>query len=290
MKPGIHPDVPASSYHAAGIAEKPALSASIAKILVGRSPRHAWHAHPRLNPNWKPDERKTFDIGSAAHLLFLEGERFAERVASLDFADWRSKAAQAARDAARAEGRIPLLADQWARIVEMVEAVHEQVPGLEMDPPMFVGGKPEQTLIWREGETVCKARLDYLHDTFLTADDFKTVTTERGSAKPDVWERVFWHTGCDIEAVFHSRGVYALTGKWPEFRLLVAESTPPFGISVVTLHESALEIAKAKVDYAIETWAKCMASGVWPSYPPRAVAVEANWRQHEEARLLEEAA
>lgn len=288
---GVHTDIAAEDYHAAGITKQPALSASIAKILLGRSPLHAWHAHPQLNPNWQPDDRDIFDLGTAAHVLFLEGEEYASRVAPLDFRDWKTKAAQTARDEARAEGLTPILAKHWDRTLAMVTAVREQLPTLDVAPPMFAGGKSECTLIWQEENGVtCKSRLDYLHDTFRAADDFKSVTTERGSAKPETWERTFWSTGCDIEAVFHSRGVHALTGKWPEFRFLVAECAPPYGVSVLTLHEEVLELGKQKVDLAIAKWAQCLETGSWPSYSRQAAVVKAGWRQHEELLALEQAA
>lgn len=288
-RPGIHADIDAEDYHGGGITKQPALSASIAKVLLGRSPLHAWHKHPQLNPDWQPDERDTFDLGTAAHVLFLEGDRFAERVASFDFKDWKTKAAQTARDEARAEGFVPLLAKHWERTVAMVDAIRAQLPGLDIDPPLFAG-KPEQTLVWQEENGItCKARLDYLHDDFRAADDFKSVTTERGSAKPDVWERrTFWSIGCDIEAVFHSRGVQALTGKWPEFRFLVAECVPPYGVSVLTLHDSALEVATKKVDLAIAKWGECLARDEWPSYSRRPAQVEAGWLQQNDLLLLDE--
>jgi len=70
-EPGIY-DIPETDYHADPIAE-PSLSSSIAKILLARSPRHAWANHPRLNPNQEPETRREFDFGSAAHAMLLEG-------------------------------------------------------------------------------------------------------------------------------------------------------------------------------------------------------------------------
>jgi hypothetical protein len=45
---GIH-DTTAVDYHADPCPE-PSLSAHIAALLCARSPRHAWAAHPKLNP------------------------------------------------------------------------------------------------------------------------------------------------------------------------------------------------------------------------------------------------
>ncbi len=50
---GIHLSVPSAVYFADPAAQ-PSLTQSIAKILIEKSPLHAWHEHPRLGG--KPDE------------------------------------------------------------------------------------------------------------------------------------------------------------------------------------------------------------------------------------------
>ena len=73
--------MPAEEYHADPCPE-PSLSASLIKTLLARSPLHAWHEHPRLNPNVVKEERKEYDRGSAAHALLLEGE---DRMAVIEY-------------------------------------------------------------------------------------------------------------------------------------------------------------------------------------------------------------
>src|SRR3979411_2799004 len=67
---GLHFDVQAADYHA-DPCERPSLSSSIAKILIEKTPRHAWTAHPWLNPNFVPKQDSKFDLGSAVHELML---------------------------------------------------------------------------------------------------------------------------------------------------------------------------------------------------------------------------
>src|SRR5262245_50563917 len=69
--PGIY-DIPLAEY-LADPCPAPSLSASIAHILLSQSPRHAWEAHPRLNPHYEPEEAEAFDLGTAAHAYLLEG-------------------------------------------------------------------------------------------------------------------------------------------------------------------------------------------------------------------------
>lgn len=74
--PGVYPDIPEADYHA-DPCPTPSLSSSIGKELVNRSPWHAWTKHPRLNPEVEPDNRASFDLGSAAHAFMLaDKQRF----------------------------------------------------------------------------------------------------------------------------------------------------------------------------------------------------------------------
>ena len=91
----IHTDIAAAAYHA-DPAPEPSLSSSVARILVERSPRHAWWAHPRLNPDFAPDRGSdAAAVGSAVHAVALEGEW--DRIAFIEAPDWRTKAAKEAR-------------------------------------------------------------------------------------------------------------------------------------------------------------------------------------------------
>ena len=67
---GIHYSMRAAAYHA-DPCERPSLSSSIAKILLEKTPRHAWTAHPRLNPDFAAKDESKFDLGTAVHELML---------------------------------------------------------------------------------------------------------------------------------------------------------------------------------------------------------------------------
>src|ERR1700746_297190 len=101
MKPGVYPDLPERAYYADELAEEPSLNASVCKLLIKRSPRHAWTEHPKLNLDSRAKVDKNFDVWTCAHEIFLLGND--ERVHVVDARDWRTKAAQEVRDRARAE-------------------------------------------------------------------------------------------------------------------------------------------------------------------------------------------
>ncbi len=266
-EPGIY-DMPAAEYHA-DCCPEPSLSSSLARVLLAQSPWHSWQASPRLNPGYVAEESERFDIGTAIHSLLLEGE---SDFVIIDAADWRKKDAQAARDQARAEGRTPLLARQWADVQAMAETARRQFAAHEERPQPFANGKPEQTLIWREEDVWCRARLDWLADDYRTIDDLKSTAA---SANPDAWGRLLWSSGYDVQAAFYLRGLRALTGIDARFRFVPIEVDPPYALSVIGLAPDALALAERKVARAIGLWRECLNANAWPGYPNRCCYVEA---------------
>src|SRR4051812_46738879 len=94
--PGIYLDVAANDYHA-DPCPAPSLTQSVAKILLAKSPLHAWHAHPRLNPDYQHNDDTKFDVGNIAHKMLLGRGK---QIEVLEFDDWRTKAAKEAREKA----------------------------------------------------------------------------------------------------------------------------------------------------------------------------------------------
>lgn len=281
MKPGIY-DLPEGIYHA-DPCPAPSLSASIARELLGSSPWHAWHAHPRLNPAYQARASDRFDLGSAAHAHLLEGR---DHFAVIDAPDWRTKAAQAERDAARAAGKVPLLAETWTQVQAMAEAARVQLDRYEEEPRPFTGGQPERTLVWQEPCGVwCRARLDWLHDDGQVIDDYKTTAA---SANPEEWGRRLLFSGPDFQAAFYLRGVRAVLGTDARFRFVVQETKAPYALSVVGLGPDVLALAQRKVALALDLWGECLRTGRWPGYPTRTCYaelppwMEARWLEREE--------
>lgn len=255
----------AEDYHG-DPAESPSLSSSIAHLICSTSPKHAWAAHPRLNPAFKRQEEQHFDIGTAAHWLLLQGDT-ADVVTVVEADDWRTKTAKEQRDAARAAGRLPLLAKHWDAVQAMVAAAREQLAALDVDPIPFTDGKAEQTLVWEEpGGVICRSRVDWLRDDLIAIDDYKSAGR---SANPEKWSRSLFDHGYDVSAAFYLRGVQALTGMVPDWRWVVQETSPPYALVVVAPGPDVVTMARKKVAYAINVWRRCLETGIWPAYPTR---------------------
>jgi hypothetical protein len=280
VKAGIF-TIPAAEYHA-DPCDEPSLSSSIAKLICSRSPRHAWTAHPRLNPSFERKQESKFDLGTAAHAILLEAKPF-EHVVEVVYADaWRTNAAKELAAEAREAGKVPLLEKEVDGLTQMLEATRYQLEAIDASPAFFADGKPEQTLIWEENGVTCRALIDWLRDDYTAIDDYKTTSA---SADPEKWTRTLFTIGADVQTAFYRRGVRALTGIEPELRYIVQETYPPYALSVVSVGPDVLAVADDKVEYAIACWRTSLASGVWPGYASEiAYADLPAW---EEARWME---
>jgi hypothetical protein len=240
-------------------APEPSLSSSIAKILLTQSPLHAWMAHPRLNPNYVPEESSRFDIGTAAHAVLLE--RDASRIVIVDADDWRTKAAKEERDAAREYGKLALLRKDHDNVLAMTAVAHKTIEQTEL-AGIFANGSAEETLIWRESDIYCRSRMDWISTDRKVILDYKTTD----SAEPDTFIRQIARMGYDMQAEFYRRGETLVNGSNPTFVFLAQEISPPYACSLVALSNTYCELAQAKVAQAIHIWQRCLATGEWPGY------------------------
>lgn len=268
-EPGAY-DLSDAKYRADPCPE-PSLSSSVAKLLLARSPRHAWCAHPRLNPDFQPKADDKFDLGSAAHDMLLRG---GDAIRVIDAPDWTSKPARTAREEARQAGLVPMLAPHYERVTAMVRAAREQLANHPDAAGAFTNGLPEITLIWREKSAGiwCRAKLDWQPNKGKVFDDYKTTSA---SAWPGAWSRTAFGIGADIQAAFYRRGIRAVLGiANPTFRFVVQEAEPPYALSVMEFGAEAMELADRKVEEAIRLWATCLKSGSWPGYPARVASID----------------
>lgn len=268
--PGIYDGIPERDYHADPVGPAPSLSASIAKRLVLKSPRHAWLDHPRLNKAKAEETEKANrvrDVGTATHKLVLGAGK---TIRVLNFSDYKSGAAQKARDAALAEGLLPLLADDYEKADGTAKAIRAELAGTQLDG-ILDDGEPEATLVWQDiGGIWCRSRLDFLPTAarqggFIVVPDIKT----NGGADLEKWNRVAFDTGANIQAAFYERGLRALIPDIRDvtFLFAVAEQEEPHGVRVFGIGGEALEKARGYVEIAMRAWAACTASGSWPGYP-----------------------
>lgn len=257
--------IPEKEYHADPCVE-PSLSSGIAKTLLALSPRHAWHQHPRLNPDYKPEESGDFDLGTAAHALILEGK---DNLEVIDADSWRTKAAKEAREEARIKGKIPVL----PKIVTDVYAMRDEAYRSFKSNPDLAGYdlddmEAERSLIWTEAGIWLRSRLDKLSRDRTLILDYKTTAR---TASPDQAVRTALSLGYDIQAAFYTRGVEAVCkpAKRPVFVYMFQETEPPYAVSFIGMAGAFLDLGTSKVNAAINLWRQCMTENDWPGYPNR---------------------
>lgn len=298
MKPGAYARVPMGEY-----LRLPAVSASLVNTLVELCPRAAWAAS-WLNPDPLPDDANgASDAGTIAHAILLEGsEACCEVIDPRDHPakttgaipeGWTNASIRAARDAARAAGRVPVLLADMARIRAMVASAGAFVDSLRAGEPAVwsafrEAGDSELTVIWDDAGTLCRMRPDRISaDRGVIVDAKFTLR----AAHPDSWGRAQLGTmGYATSAAFYRRGAMAAFGVEPDYLFLVVEQEPPYLCSLVGLDPSWRAYGDANVRAGLSTWRRCVERNDWPAYPARATYPEMpGWLAAQfEAREVEE--
>lgn len=268
-KPGIY-DMPMADY-LADPCPAPSLSGGAAHTLLSRSPRHAWFDHPRLNPSRVADETTPEqDEGTALHALILENVNLVD---VLDFVDFRTKEARAAREASRKAGRVPIKRARWEEIARVADVVRMQIAEHRDAADILSDGKPEQVMLWQYQDIWVRNRVDWLaNDRHGWMTDVKTVAQ---SAEPGAFGRKLVDSGYAVSAALYLRGAREVGLRPKGYRWLVIERDPPHCISVVTMAPDLADLADRMALRALDTWRDCLTRNEWPAYPPMTAHIEA---------------
>lgn len=267
--PGIYFDVPVDDYFR-DCCPDPSLTQSVAKILLDRSPLHAWHAHSRLNPAFVRDEPTKFDIGNVAHALLISRGK---NIAVVDAEDWRTKAAKEAREAAAKEGKLGVLRHHYERAAIMATRAHEQLAAAGIQNAFRVGNG-EVVIAWKIGEEWARSMIDWLSPDRRTVWDYKTTAA---SAAPHKLGAKMADDGWPLQAAFHANGLDTLDPENAGRRrhiFVCQETEEPFALTIAEMSESAMTMGRKQLQAAAGVWARCMAAGKWPGYPSAPVRPE----------------
>jgi hypothetical protein len=267
-----------AEYHA-DPAPEPSLSSSIAKVLLNQSPMHAWFQHPRLNPQWTPDEPSgAMNFGTAVHLLVLAQDGAGE-ITVVEANDWKTNAAKGARLEAWKAGRPALLEKDFDRARAVAAALRAAIARSELAAFLKPAlGDYELTAIWRDERpelpepVTCRAKFDWIAKDRGIALDLKTTAR---TASPGAAIATILQQGYDVQAAFYRRGVQVLTGVVPVYVLVFVETEPPYGVSFIGFKPEWLAFGEHKAVRAAQAWANCRKTNLWPGYPERICWVDA---------------
>lgn len=277
-EPGVYA-MDDATYHADPVPDPGSLSSSGARRLL-HAP--ALFHHERTHPR---PPTTAFNIGHAAHALVLG---YGPELVVIDAPDWRTKDAKQRRDDAYAAGEVPLLPHEHAQVTAMAQALREhQVASALFDPQ---SGDPERSLFWWDNGVARRCRLDWLPHTVagrMIVADYKTTV----NADPAKFSRTAADFGYHQQHAWNLDGVRALgLHDDPAFVFVLQEKEPPYLVSVVELDTDAVAVGDLLNRRALELFAECCETGVWPGYSDEVEQVGLpGWylRQHMDA--LEEA-
>lgn len=262
-EPGIYDGLSDADYHGDPIVGG-SLSSTGARKIVADCPAKFEHErrHGRA-------ATKAFDFGHAAHQMVLsvgpELRVIPDDILAANGAV-STKDAKAFVAEARADGAVPLKSDEHQQIQEMAAKLREHpVAGRLFRPGT---GHAEQSAFWQDPTTGTwrRARFDWMTDPAagrLIIADYKSAK----SARPADFARSAIDYGYHQQDRWYCDAAIDLElSSDPAFLFVVQEKTAPYLVTVVELDSAARQIGAHLNREAIDTYAECSHTNVWPGY------------------------
>jgi PDDEXK-like domain of unknown function (DUF3799) len=246
------------------------LTQSLAKLILDKSPRHAWLQSPQLNPDWTPADKEGYDsdraIGNAAHAYMLgRGKQFEV----MKFTNFRTKDAQEVRDEALDAGRVPILPHHDERARAMVQAASNQIDERFAFNVLFSleEGDSEAVIACQHKGVWLRSMIDWVSKDRLTVVDYKTGGMNCAPHAIDVKMK---SAGVEIQAAFHELILDAIdpanAGRRQHI-FVFQENQEPYALNAFPLSEEWMTYGRKQVAMAIDIWRNCMMTKQWPLYP-----------------------
>jgi hypothetical protein len=245
---------------------EPSLTSSLCKAMLSTAPRRVWAEN--FDPEDQDEDEAKFDLGTACHALVTGA---GNKIAVIDAKDYRGGDAKAQRDAARKAGMTPILKTKWPAVQLMAERAWEEFSSNPDIGPLLSSSKREATIMWQEAGIMCRCRPDFYHEVTNTMIHYKTTAT---SIQPSGLARFAASQGWDLIAAHYDAGARYLTGRPSQQFFAVQEVDKPHLGVVVKLDPTFMETAHMRRDEAVNRWAKCVRSDIWPGFPRNTILLE----------------
>lgn len=269
-EPGIY-DIPAVDYHADPVPGGSLSSTGARLLLPPGSPAKFAYAREHGGP-----EKPEFDLGHAAHREVL-GD--GEVIVIVEHDSYRTNAAKAAKAAAYAAGKTPILRLVYDEVVVPMAAKLREHP---IAGKLFApgNGRVEPSLFWFDGvgedAVMCRARPDWLRPEApgrrILAADYKTCASGCPTDLPGVVGRLGYYQ----QAQWYLAGVEALLKPKlpPAFVFVFQEKDPPYDVTVGQLSRETAQRGATRNRRALDLYRRCRAEGRWPGYSDRVVELD----------------
>lgn len=243
----IYENLPAEEYFAIEAASNSGLK------LIRRSPAHFKYREPGTG------DTRAKQIGSAIHMALLEPELFAKTYHAAEADDRVSAYYKGlAKDLG---GAVVLTRPENRRIVGMQASAYRNK---RFAGYMKAAGRNELSVVTKDPQTgvVIKCRFDRKLD-HLPAFDIKKCQ----DARSNEFARAITNYGYYMQVAFYKHAWFCETGeRIDDFPLIAIEEDSPHGVICHDLDEIALELGRRHFREALDTYARCLDSGIWPGY------------------------
>ena len=218
--------------------------------LVSRSPAHFKYAAER-------EATRNMVIGSATHMAVFEPELFELTYELTECPDRRCKEY---KDIASIHGpEFTLTNDESWHVAKIRDSLWSEFGGLLAQP-----GHTELSGFSIDLDTgvTCRHRFDKLL-TSGVAIDLKTTI----DARPDAFSRAIYNYNYHVQAAFYMDQYSWITGReLSDFIFIVVESESPYACKMYRLDDESLQVGRDTYRSALDKYAECKASGIWPAY------------------------
>lgn len=264
-EPGVYADIPNNVYHGSEICDGPSISTTGIKSIL-ECPRKFWFNSP-LNPHRVRREKSdAFSLGAAAHDLVLQpgiwGDLYhvvPDGFSAAHHKKWADY--MPAYEEAVSAGKTVLTQRQ----ADTVSAMSDALWADPLAERVFVNGRAEQTMAWRDDETGVwlRCRPDWLPNNPVFVPDYKTAR----DASPRGFRRAVYEYGYHIQAAVYMEGIEKTMGVRPDdFFFVVQETEAPYIVQAHRLSDDALEAGRVLFRQGVRRFADCLAADKWPGY------------------------
>jgi len=250
---GIHYDLSNEAYHAHDSISKSGLD------LIDQSPAH-----------FKSSVRKettAFKQGTAIHCAVLEPDELDNRYFFIpEKLDLRTTYGKSKNQeyALKNEGKILLSLEEY----QMLCGIRREVSKHKLASQLFDGGKPEVSFFSQIDGVDVRCRPDYWNGSIVVDLKSTDCASEKQFKKSVINYRYFVQHPFYVD-VMASEGIDI-----DAFLFVAVEKTEPFGIGVFELDENFIEYGRLQYQKNLDTYKRCLDTGLWPCYPEHLQTIE----------------
>jgi len=128
----------------------------------------------------------------------------------------------------------------------------------------------QASMLWRDSHGLyCKGRPDGISKKHQVIIDLKTTI----DAGPTSFTKTIFNLHYYAQAAMYLSGARSCGVDIQDFAFIAVEKTPPFGVAVYRLEESAIEFGRREIDRLLATYRDCIDHDSWPGYPSEIVDI-----------------